>query len=166
MVGVALTTGTARQPERPTALVRWTRFYFGTSCWFGGCSGSGPWVQADLEYGLFPGGSKTWNASQKAFNDKYVTAMLKNNGTTKLALKGGNAQSGALTTLWDGALPVGYNPMKKQGAIILGSGGDCCATNTNLSQGTFYEGAIVSGYPSDATENSIQNDIIAAGYGG
>ena len=29
--------------------------YFGSSCWFGGCSGSGPWVQADLEYGLFPG---------------------------------------------------------------------------------------------------------------
>ena len=29
--------------------------YFGTSCWFGGCSGSGPWVQADLEYGLYPG---------------------------------------------------------------------------------------------------------------
>ena len=32
--------------------------YFGTSCWFGGCSGSGPWVQADLEYGLYPGGSQ------------------------------------------------------------------------------------------------------------
>lgn len=29
--------------------------YFGTSCWFGGCSGTGPWVQADLEFGLFPG---------------------------------------------------------------------------------------------------------------
>jgi hypothetical protein len=28
--------------------------YLGTSCWFGGCTGSGPWVQADLEYGLSP----------------------------------------------------------------------------------------------------------------
>ena len=35
--------------------------YFGTSCWFGGCSGSGPWVQADLEYGLYSGGSQSWN---------------------------------------------------------------------------------------------------------
>jgi len=26
--------------------------YFGTSCWFKNCTGSGPWVQADLEYGL------------------------------------------------------------------------------------------------------------------
>ena len=137
---------------------------FSTSCWFGGCTGSGPWVQADLEFGLFPGGSSSWNPNQRAFNDKYVTAMLKNNGTTQMALKGGNAQSGALTTLWNGSLPPGYDPMKQQGAIILGSGGDCCASNTNLSDGTFYEGAIVAGYPSDATDNAVQADIVAAGY--
>ncbi len=139
--------------------------YFGTSCWFGGCSGTGPWVQADLEYGLFPGGSSSWNPNQKAFTNKYVTAMLKNNGTTLMALKGANAQSGSLTTLYSGSLPNGYNPMKKEGAIVLGSGGDCCATNTNQSLGTFYEGAIVTGYPSDTTDNSIQANIVAAGYG-
>ncbi|MCU7730862.1 cellulose binding domain-containing protein [Actinoplanes sp. KI2] len=138
--------------------------YFGTSCWFGGCSGSGPWVQADLEYGLYPGGSTSWNPNQRAFTSKFVTATLKNNGTSRFAIKGGNAQSGSLTTLWDGALPRGYSPMRKQGAIILGSGGDCCATNTNLSVGTFYEGAMVSGYPSDATENAVQAGIVTAGY--
>jgi non-reducing end alpha-L-arabinofuranosidase len=138
--------------------------YFGTSCWFKNCSGQGPWVQADLEYGLYPGGSTAWNPQQRAFNNPYVTAMLKNNGTTRFALKGANAQSGNLTTLWDGGLPQGYNPMKKQGAIVLGSGGDCCATNTNQSQGTFYEGAMVSGYPSDATDNAVQANIVAAGY--
>ncbi|MBE3016260.1 cellulose binding domain-containing protein [Microbispora sp. NEAU-D428] len=138
--------------------------YFGTSCWFGGCSGSGPWVQADLEWGLYPGGSSSWNPNQRAFTSKFVTAMLKNNGTSRFAIKGGNAQTGGMTTLWDGALPPGYSPMKKQGAIILGSGGDCCATNTNLSQGTFYEGAIVSGYPSDATENAVQANVTSAGY--
>ena len=139
--------------------------YFGTSCWFGGCSGTGPWVQADLEFGLFPGGSSSWNPNQKAFTNKYVTAMLKNNGTTLMALKGANAQSGSLTTLYSGSLPNGYNPMKKEGAIVLGSGGDCCATNTNQSLGTFYEGAIVTGYPSDTTDNAIQANIVAAGYG-
>ena len=138
--------------------------YFGTSCWFGGCSGAGPWVQADLEYGLYPGGSSSWNPNQRAFTSKFVTAMLKNNGTSRFAIKGGNAQSGTPVTLWDGGLPGGYSPMRKQGAIVLGSGGDCCATNTNQSQGTFYEGAIVSGYPSDATENAVQADIVAAGY--
>jgi hypothetical protein len=138
--------------------------YFGTSCWFGGCSGTGPWVQADLEYGLYPGGSSSWNPNQRAFTSKFVTAMLKNNGTSRFAIKGSNAQSGSPATLWDGSLPPGYNPMKKQGAIVLGSGGDCCATNTNLSAGTFYEGAMVSGYPTDATENAVQASIVAAGY--
>lgn len=138
---------------------------FSTQCWFGKCSGTGPWVQADLEYGLYSGGSQSWNSKQKAFPNKYVTAMLKNDGKTTFALKGGNAQSGSLTTLWNGKLPNGYSPMKKQGAIVLGSGGDCCATNRNQSLGTFYEGAMVSGYPTDAVDDAIQANILAAGYG-
>ena len=57
--------------------------------------------------------------------------------------------------------------MKKQGAIVLGSGGDCCKPGggANLSDGTFYEGCIVSGYPSDATEDAVQANIVAAQYG-
>jgi hypothetical protein len=96
----------------------------------------------------------------------YVTAMLKNNGTTEFALKGGDAQSGGLTTLYKGPLPSGYSPMKKQGAIVLGSGGDCCKPDggANLSAGTFYEGAIVSGYPSEQTDGLVQSNVIAAGY--
>ncbi len=140
---------------------------FSTQCWFGGCSGTGPWVQADLEWGLFPGGSQSWNPNQRALPHRFVTATLKNNGTSRFAIKGSNAQSGGLFTMWDGALPPGYSPMRKQGAIILGSGGDCCKPGggANLSAGTFYEGAMVSGYPSDATENAVQANIIAAGYG-
>jgi hypothetical protein len=139
---------------------------FGKQCWFGGCSGTGPWVQADLEWGLFPGGSTSWNPNQRAFTSKFVTATLKNNGTSRFAIKGSNAQSGSLATLWDGALPSGYSPMKKQGAIVLGSGGDCCKPDggANLSAGTFYEGAMVAGYPSDATENAVQANVVAAGY--
>jgi hypothetical protein len=139
---------------------------FSTQCWFGGCSGSGPWVQADLEWGLYSGGSQAWNPNQRAFTSRFVTATLKNNGTSRFAIKGSNAQSGNLFTLWDGALPPGYSPMRKQGAIVLGSGGDCCKPDggANLSAGTFYEGAMVAGYPSDATENAVQANIVAAGY--
>ncbi|WP_062357528.1 arabinofuranosidase catalytic domain-containing protein [Herbidospora yilanensis] len=139
---------------------------FSTQCWFGGCQGSGPWVQADLEWGLFPGGSQSWNTNQRAFPHKFVTATLKNNGTTRFAIKGSNAQSGGLYTLYDGPLPNGYSPMKKQGAIILGSGGDCCKPDggANLSAGTFYEGAMVAGYPTDAVENAVQAEVISAGY--
>ena len=158
--GNSETTRTADGPGAMDAI------NFSTQCWFGGCSGTGPWVQGDLEFGLYSGGSQTWNTNQRAFTNRYVTAMLKNNGTTRFALKGANAQSGNLTTLWDGALPNGYNPMRKQGAIVLGSGGDCCKPGggANLSAGTFYEGAMVSGFPSDATENAVQANIVAAGY--
>uniref|UniRef100_UPI0004E0FB55 cellulose-binding domain-containing protein n=1 Tax=Streptomyces sp. NRRL F-5123 TaxID=1463856 RepID=UPI0004E0FB55 len=37
--------------------------------------------------------------------------------------------------------------------------------NTNQSQGTFYEGAVVAGYPTDATDNAVQANIAATGYG-
>lgn len=137
---------------------------FSTECWFGGCGGPGPWVQADLENGLFAGGSSAWNPDQVSETSHFVTAMLKNNGTTQMALQGANAQSGSLTRLYSGSLPSGYNPMHKQGAIILGSGGDCCQTNHNASAGTFYEGAMVKGYPSDATDAAVQANIAAAGY--
>lgn len=50
--------------------------------------------------------------------------------------------------------------MSKEGAIILGIGGD----NSVGAQGTFYEGVMTSGYPSDATENSVQANIVAAKY--
>jgi len=109
---------------------------------------------------FFLGGSKSWNPNQKSFPERFVTAMEKNDGTTKFALKGGNAQSGGLSTLYEGALPAGYSPMKVEGGIILGTGGD----DSSSSQGTFYEGAMLKGYPSDSTENAVQNDIIGAGY--
>lgn len=50
--------------------------------------------------------------------------------------------------------------MSKEGSIILGIGGD----NSVGAQGTFYEGVMTSGYPSDATENSVQANIVAAKY--
>jgi hypothetical protein len=88
--------------------------------------------------------------------------MLKNNGTTTYAIKDGNAQSGSLATRYNGALPTtsGYAPMHKEGAIVLGTGGD----NSDGSVGSFYEGVMTSGYPSDATDNSVQANIVSVGY--
>ncbi|MEU8280430.1 arabinofuranosidase catalytic domain-containing protein, partial [Microbispora bryophytorum] len=65
-------------------------------------------------------------------------------------------------TFYDGARPnvPGYNPMKKEGAILLGIGGD----NSNGARGTFYEGVMTSGYPSNATEDQVQANIVAARY--
>jgi len=158
--GCCFDYGNGEANHRDNGDAHMNAIYFGNNCWVGGCQGTGPWVQADLENGLFPGGTHSWNPNQRAFTDRFVTAMEKNDGTTKFALKGGNAQQGTLTTLYEGTLPPGYSPMKVEGGIILGTGGD----DSSSSAGTFYEGAMLKGYPSDATENAVQNDIIAAGY--
>jgi hypothetical protein len=50
--------------------------------------------------------------------------------------------------------------MKKQGSIVLGVGGD----NSDGSEGTFYEGAIIQGYTTDAADDALQANIVAAGY--
>ncbi|MGW2785990.1 arabinofuranosidase catalytic domain-containing protein [Streptomyces populi] len=134
-----------------------------TTCYFAPCSGSGPWVEADLENGMFQGDNGS-NTANKGNNSTYVTAVLKNNGQTTYALKGGNSQSGGLTTWWDGALPSrgGYRPMQQEGGIILGTGGD----NSNWNMGTFFEGVMVIGYPTDAAENAVQANIVSVGYSG
>src|SRR6202050_4402005 len=97
----------------------------GPEVWFGPCTGSGPWVQADLENGLFSGGNGN-NPDNLGNSSTFVTALVKNNGTTTYAIKGGNAESGGLTTWYNGALPDlgGYAPMHQEGAIVLGTGGD------------------------------------------
>ncbi len=139
--------------------------YFGNSTTWGSGNGSGPWVMADLEGGIFSQGSSGKNNNLMSQTSTYVTAVEKNNGTTEFALKAANATTGNLTTYYKGSLPPGKNPMQKQGAIVLGSGGDCCYSNNNASQGTFYEGAIVAGYPSDATDDAIQANVVSTGYG-
>ena len=140
---------------------------FSTTTAWGSGAGSGPWVMADLEYGLFAEGDTKKNSNDPTQTAPFVTAMLKNNGTTEYALKGGDATSSSLSTYYKGALPGGWSPMKKQGALILGCGGDCCKPSggANASSGIFFEGAVVSGYPTDAAETAIQANIAAVGYG-
>ncbi len=139
--------------------------YFGSSTTWGSGNGTGPWVMADLEGGVFSGNSTAKNNNLISQTSTYVTAIEKNNGTTEMALKAADATTGTLNTYYKGALPGGKNPMQKQGGIVLGSGGDCCYSNNNASQGTFYEGAIVAGYPSDTTDEAVHANIVSAGYG-
>jgi len=136
--------------------------YFGTSTQWSKANGAGPWVMADLENGLFTGSDlKVVTSTNTPIVAKYVTAMLKGPSGNRYALKAGDAQSGALAVKYDGQRPSGYSPMKKQGAIILGTGGD----NSHTGIGTFFEGCMTSGNPSDATDSAVQANIVAAGYG-
>ena len=154
--------------------------YWGADTQFGESGGgSGPWIGVDIENGLSFGYA---NGSPKVptntpVNFPYVTGMFKGlsashcpTGLTSsgcFELKAGNAQSGTLAVKFDaatggyGARPPGYTPMKKTGGIILGTGGDGSASGT----GIWFEGAVTAGAPPDATDNAVQANIVAAGYG-
>jgi hypothetical protein len=133
----------------------------GTACIFAPCTGVGPWVAADLENGQFQGNRS--NPANLGNATPYVTALLKNNGQNRFALKGGNSQSGGLSTWYDGPLPSGgYAPMQQEGSIVLGTGGD----NSNWSIGSFFEGLMTAGYPTDAADNAVQANIVSVGYAG
>ena len=140
--------------------------YWGDSTEWGKGGGSGPWVMADLEDGLWPANVSPYDGNT-SLTSEYVTAMVKGKPHV-FAIKGGDAQSGALKTMYEGPRPASggcygyvYNPMRKQGAIILGIGGDHSAWST----GVFFEGCITTGYASNATDDAIQANIVAAGYG-
>lgn len=116
---------------------------------------------ADLENGLFSGQSPKQNTASPSISYRFFNTFLRG-GQNQWSLKGGNAASGSISTYYNGARPTvsGYNPMSKEGAIILGIGGD----NSIGAQGTFYEGVMTTGYPSDATENAVQANVVAAKY--
>eukprot|EP01050_Picozoa_sp_SAG11_P008504 SAG11_NODE_754_length_7332_cov_5.256325_5_plen_61_part_00 len=53
------------------------------------------------------------------------------------------------------------SPMKKPGGLVLGLGGD----TSNGGIGTFYEGVLTKGYSTDASDQAVQANIVAAKYG-
>jgi hypothetical protein len=136
--------------------------YWGNSTQWTRGSGSGPWMAADLENGMFECDSSTSCPTNTSVTGMtYVVGFLKGPSGNTMGIKAGNAQSGKLETKFDGKRPAGYSPMKKQGAIILGTGGD----GSNNAKGTFFEGVITSGNPPDAVDDAVQANIVAAGYG-
>lgn len=134
--------------------------YFGTGYWGSG-TGSGPWFLADLEAGVWAGGtgaSNVKNNNLPSSNVPFAFGILKTSASN-YAIRVGNAQSGALTTAYDGGIPM--TSWSMHGGIILGIGGD----NSNSSFGTFFEGAVTAGRPADATDALVLQNVQAAKYG-
>ncbi|MGA7651439.1 MAG: arabinofuranosidase catalytic domain-containing protein [Terracidiphilus sp.] len=139
--------------------------YFGDApYWFHG-SAPGPWIMTDQENNLVgcvnADGSKQCNMPD--IHWRFVTAMAKGEPHHWTSM-GGDAQRGELQVMFSGPrVNATYDPMRKQGAILLGNGGD----NSNSSQGTFYEGAVTAAgtFPTDDTDQQVQANIVAAGYG-
>ncbi|KAL3661134.1 hypothetical protein V7S43_013743 [Phytophthora oleae] len=159
--GCCFDYGNAETNNKDDGAATMEAIYFGNSTQWGYGEGTGPWVMADLEDGLF-GCADKYCPKAPPVQLPYLVAMLKGRSGGTFALKQGSAQSGPLQTTYDGPRPNGYTVMKKQGAIILGIGGD----NSNWAHGSFYEGVMVSGDPTDVVDNQVQANIVAAAYGG
>jgi hypothetical protein len=141
-----------------------TTYYGNATPWYHGVA-PGPWVMTDQENNLVgcvnPDGSK-YCADLPTVTWRFVTAMAKGEPHHWTSM-GGDAQKGELRVMFDGPrVNATYDPMRKQGAILLGNGGD----NSVGSQGTFYEGAMTAAgtFPSDATDQLVQANVVAAHY--
>ena len=138
--------------------------YFGNAtAWYHG-NPPGPWIMTDQENNLVgcvnPGSTSKLCPTLPNISWRFVTAMAKGQ-PHQWESEGANAQTGSLATMFSGPrVDSTYDPMRKQGAIVLGNGGD----NSNGSQGTFYEGVMTAGYPTDATDQAVQANVVAAAY--
>ncbi len=140
-----------------------TSYYGNATAWYHG-NPPGPWIMTDQENNLVgcvnPGSTSKLCPGLPNISWRFVTAMAKGE-PHQWESEGGNAQTGALSTMFAGPrVDSTYDPMRKQGAIVLGNGGD----NSNGSQGTFYEGVMTAGYPTDAADQAVQANIVAAAY--
>lgn len=168
----------------PTQYHVMNTLFFGTGYWgkgsevkSPGAPFDGPWFGADIEAGVWMGGSKEgdpgWGDLNTAKNAppnpenpslwvKYALGFLKTGtGPNRYALRMADVQTATMVkTAYAGAYPQG-RMFDAQGSVVLGVGGD----NSNNSWSTFYEGAIVAGFPTDATEDAILQNLKAVGYG-
>src|SRR5947208_12583332 len=140
--------------------------YFGNAtAWYHG-NAPGPWIMTDQENNLVgcvnPDGANKLCANLPSITWRFVTAMAKGEPHHWTSM-GGDSQKGNLAVMFDGPrVNATYDPMRKQGGILLGNGGD----NSVGSQGTFYEGAMTAAgtFPTDATDQLVQANVVAAGY--
>jgi hypothetical protein len=166
--------------------------FFGEGYWGDG-NASPPWFGADFEAGVWMGGSAEgepgWgqlypegdprnnNGIARPPNPnnpsmagvEFALGFLKtdDDADNTYVLRMANASTATeIQTAHRGrypklSFPMGAHGADNQGAVVLGVGGD----NSNNSFGTFYEGAVVAGFPDDATELAVMQNIQAAGYG-
>ncbi|MGE5834594.1 MAG: arabinofuranosidase catalytic domain-containing protein [Acidobacteriota bacterium] len=142
-----------------------TTYYGNATGWYHGPP-PGPWIMTDQENNLVgcvnPGSPSKLCADLPSITWRFVTATADGEPHHWRSM-GGDAQKGDLKVMFDGPrVNATYDPMRKQGAILLGNGGD----NSNGSQGTFYEGAMTAPgtFPTQETNQKVQANVVAARY--
>ena len=145
-----------------------TTYYGNQPVWYHG-DAPGPWIMTDQENNLV--GCVNDDPDDKfcegleSITWRFVTAFADGEPHHWRSM-GGDAQNGGLKVYYDGGRirnpRNSYDPMRKQGAILLGNGGD----NSNGSSGTFYEGAMTAAgcFPTEETNQAVQANVVAARY--
>ena len=143
--------------------------YFGNqTAWYHGHE-PGPWIMTDQENNLVgcvnPDPNDKFCPTLYPVDFRFVFATADGEPHHWRSM-GGDAQKGELTVFYDGGRiqndRSSYDPMRKQGAILLGNGGD----NSVGSQGTFYEGAMTvpGSFPTAETNQAVMDNVVAAQY--
>jgi len=144
--------------------------FLGVAYWGKG-AGTGPWFMADFEAGVWAGGTNVndpgWgsldgehppNDDNPSLGVKFALGFLKTD-SDNWALRMADVNDAAtVTTAYAGGLPMRIH---NEGAIVLGVD----THNANESWGTFFEGAVLAGFPSDETELAVMQNVKAIGYG-
>jgi len=152
----------------PTQYHTMNTLFFGTGFWGKGAP-SGPWFEADFEGGVWAGGTSAGdpggsngssvNSKNPSLKVNFAFGILKTGSNTYALRMADAATATDLVTAFDGKAPPSGG-FDNQGGILLGIGGD----NSNNSFGTFYEGAMVAGLPTDATDLAVFKNVQAVGY--
>jgi hypothetical protein len=154
----------------PKTYVTMNTIFFGTGFWGKG-AGNGPWFGGDFEGGVWMGGTSAGtpgapgttgtaavaNSNNPTLKVSFALGVL-HTPVGKYALRMADVSTATdLTTAYDDTSPKTWG---NAGGIVLGVGGD----NSNNSEGTFFEGAVTNGAPSNATDLLIMKNIQAVGY--
>lgn len=145
-----------------------TTYYGNATAWYRG-QAPGPWIMTDQENNLVGCVNESpydkFCENLKSITWRFVMATA-DGEPHHWRTMGGDATQGPLEVIFDGPRIKNdrnsYDPMRKQGAILLGNGGD----NSVGSQGTYYEGAMTAPgtFPSEETNQKIQANIVEAAY--
>jgi len=146
----------------PSRYVTMNTLFFGKGFWGTG-AGSAPWFMGDFEGGVWAGGSggsNTNNPMNPSMKGVQFALGILHTPVGKYALRMADTSKATdLTTAYDGNIPSGKT-WGNAGGITLGVGGD----NSNNASGTFYEGALTNGSPTNDTDLLIMKNIQAVGY--
>jgi hypothetical protein len=148
----------------PTKYTTMNTIFFGTGFWGTGAGSTGPWFMGDFEGGVWSDGASTpdKNSSDPQMKVQFAFGIVKTSPPSNFSLRVGNGNlptATGLTTAFSGVNAA--KTWSNSGGILLGIGSD----NSNNSFGTFYEGAITNGEPSDSVDAMVFSNVQAVGYG-